>query len=453
MTFSADIIASATGGVWKNSVPESIGGVFTDTRIDGSGKIFFALAGERFDAHDFLDKAVSACAAALCVRRGAAVPDGIPVLEVEDTLKAYQSLGAYCRHSIPELKTAAVTGSVGKTSVKEMLRAIFSFAAGKDAVLATEGNTNNHIGVPQNLLKLSGSHKFAVIEMGMSHPGEILPLALMAKPDVAIVNSIAPCHIEHLGSLDGIAVEKGDIFKGLSSSGTAVIPDGLPQTEILVKAAYPHRTVFFGTGENCDVRAAYLGGNISGSTFELAFKNGKTFRINWHLSGRHQAVNAASAAAAAWSLGVSPEDICAALPLTVLPGMRSKITVLDDVTFINDAYNANPASMKASLDYLEEFAVPDKLVLLLGGMLELGENSDAMHSQLLDLAQKRFPGAKIFAFGAPFAAAAHKYKVPFCEKPADFADRLTGIIRKGDTVFAKGSRGIGMENALPQQAR
>ena len=453
MLFSGKILAQILNGSWKDGREASVSGVFTDTRRDGSGLLFVALAGEKFDAHNFLDKAVQAGAAALCVRRGAAVPENIPAIEVDDTLQAYQALGAYKKQSIPGLKTFAVTGSVGKTSVKEMLRAIAGVASSPDSVLATEGNTNNHVGVPQNLLKLEEHHKFAVIEMGMNHAGEILPLTLTAKPDAAIVNSIAPCHIEHLGSLEGIAIEKGTVFCGLPADGIAVIPAGLSQTSLLEKAAGGRKILYFGTTEDCDVCAVYGGGKLEGSSFKLIFKGAGTFEISWHLSGRHQAVNAAAAAAAAWGMGVAPEKICAALPLTILPGMRSKITRLEGVTYINDAYNANPASMAAALDYLEESAGNAPLVLLLGAMLELGEKSSSAHGELLKNVCERFPQAQIFTFGKPFEDAAKKYGVRFFEHPADAAEEVSSSVSAGGIVFAKGSRGIGVENALPDGAR
>ena len=454
MLFAGKILAQILNGCWKDGRETSVDGVYTDTRRSGTGKLFVALAGEKFDAHNFLDKAVQSGAAALCVRCGAAVPENIPVIEVEDTLKAYQALGAYQKSTILNLKTFAVTGSVGKTSVKEMLRAITGSVSSPENVLATEGNTNNHVGVPQNLLKLEEHHQFAVIEMGMSHAGEILPLTLAAKPDIAIVNSIAPCHIEHLGSLEGIAMEKGTIFCGLPSDGIAVIPAGLEQTTLLEKAAEGRKILYFGTTENCDVRADYCGGRLEGSSFKLTFKGIGTFEINWSLSGRHQAVNASAAAAAAWGMGIAPEQICAALPLTVLPGMRSKITRLNDVTYINDAYNANPASMAAALDYLEESAGKSPLLLLLlGAMLELGEKSSSAHEELLKTACARFPQAQIFTFGKPFADAAEKYGVRFFEHPADAAEEVLSAVGAGSIVFAKGSRGIGVENALPAEAR
>jgi UDP-N-acetylmuramoyl-tripeptide--D-alanyl-D-alanine ligase len=167
----------------------------------------------------------------------------------------------------------------------------------------------------------------------------------------------------------------------------------------------------------------------------------------------HQAVNASAAAAAAWGMGIAPEQICAALPLTVLPGMRSKITRLEDVTYINDAYNANPARMAAALDYLEESAGKSPLVLLLGAMLELGEKTSSAHEELLQTTCERFPQAQIFTFGKPFEDAAKKYCVRFFEHPADAAEEVASTVRAGTIVFAKGSRGIGVENALPPEAR
>ena len=454
MTFSARDLALAVHGSWCGTPPDQISGIFTDTRADGRGKLFVALAGERFDAHDFLDSAVASGAAAVCVQRGRAFPENVPALVVEDTLAAFQAMGAFRRMMLPDLKCCAVTGSVGKTSVKEMLRAIFSYAAGEDQVLATSGNTNNHIGVPQNLLKLQKQHRFAVLEAGMSHPGEILPLAMMIKPGCAIVNSIAPCHIEHLGSLAGIAEEKGNLFKGLSPEGTAVIPRDSDQCKILEAAAAGHRILYFGTSDSCDVRAEYCGGSIDGGRFKLHFKNAGSFEISWSLPGRHQALNAAAAAAAALSFGIAPQDICAALPRTVLPGMRSKITRINGAVFINDAYNANPASMASALDYLEEAVPePENLILLLGGMLELGSESAQRHDDLLAAALKRFPLARMISFGKPFAEAAKKYQVEFFEDPADARETVAQLAVSGKIIFAKGSRGIGVERALPEEAK
>ena len=305
-TFRAAELAAATGGVWRQGVVprELLSGIVTDTRRACAGALFLALAGERFDAHNFLRNAIAGGCAALCIEASKAdrLPPEcyVPVLEVADTLAAYRDIAHFHRLRFPSLRLAAVTGSVGKTSVKEMLRAIFEAAAGPDAVLYTEGNTNNQIGVPQNLLRLEERHRYAVIEAGTNHPGEIEPLSRCAAPQIALINSIAPCHLEFLGSLAGVAREKAHLFDGLPENGCAVIPGSCPEVGILEDAARNYATVLrFGETADCAVRARYFGGRLAGSRFELTFPDGKQFEVEWALSGRHQAVTASAAACAA----------------------------------------------------------------------------------------------------------------------------------------------------------
>ena len=451
--FTGAELAAATGGRWLGGTAvERVTGVCTDTRQDGSGKLFLALTGERFDAHDFLADAVASGCAALCVAESARgkVPADcpVPVLLTKDTLHAYQALGRFHRRRFPELRLAAVTGSVGKTSVKEMLRAIFAEACGGDEemVLSTSGNTNNQIGVPQNLLRLTAAHRFAVIEMGTNHHGEIEPLSRCAEPSAAIVNSIAPCHLEFLGDLAGVAREKSHIFDALSATGTAVIPAECPAHDVLEAATKKFRCLQFGR----DVRAEYRGGALDGSSFTLYFPDGKNFTIHWALTGSHQACNASAAAAAALALGISPELIAAGLTRTKLPGMRMKITEIAGVCYVNDAYNANPGSMRAGFEWLAEFADPARLILLLGEMRELGESSRREHDSIVATARRLFPGAEIITVGKEFAgldADAHLENSPAA------AEVLGRMVRPGMLVFAKGSRGIRLEEALPEPAR
>ena len=453
VTFSAEELARGAGGRWTDGRGTAVSGVFTDTRQDGSGRLFIALSGENFDAHDFRPAAVSAGAAALCVAESKLgrlpEPCPVPVLAVADPLRSYQGIARLHRRRFPELTVAAVTGSVGKTSVKEMLRAIFTAAAGAERVLYTVGNTNNQVGVPQNLLRLQPQHRFAVIEMGTNHHGEIEPLSCCALPQVALVNSIAPCHLEFLGSLEGIAREKSRIFSGLPADGTAVIPRSCPAVEVLAEAAAPFRLLRFGEGSGCAVEAHYCGGRLEGSSFELRFADGERFEISWSLTGRHQAVNAAAAAAAALAAGIAPAVIAEGLERTVLPGMRGKLVRSGGVTYLNDAYNANPGSMRAAFEHLAEFADPGKLILLLGEMRELGPESEAAHREIYGLAARLFPGARIVTVGDGFRNAGGG------EHFASAADarRVTAEAKPGDLVFAKGSRGIGVEAALPEEAR
>ncbi len=452
--FGADELTHATQGTWLNGIhPQGSLGIYTDTRSPALHQMFLALAGENFDAHDFLSQAIQSRAGALCINRNRLdkLPDPcpIPVLVVEDTLTAYQNIAQLHRRRFPNLKLVAITGSVGKTSTKEILRAILETATpGK--VLCTTGNTNNQVGVPQNLLRLSDQHKFAVIEMGTNHRGEIAPLSHTAEPNVALIGAIAPCHLEFLGSLEGIAEEKAHIFDGMSPDGVAVIPNQSPALDVLKNATKRFKTRYFGEDSTCDVSVRYLGGKLGGSRFELNFQTGATFSLEWSLTGQHQARNAAAAATVAVALRIHPEVIAAGIVNTKLPGMRSKITQINGVTYLNDAYNANPSSMRATLNNLREFADPSKLILVLGEMLELGENSRQEHQQLVADTIRDFPGAKILTIGNAYGQITGTLN--FSQSP-EARTTIEKIVRAGDLVFAKGSRGIKTELALPESAR
>lgn len=453
LRFSAEELEKGTRGRWTDGRGTAVSGIFTDTRQDGSGKLFLALSGEHFDAHNFLPAAISAGAAALCVaeskRDRLPKPCPVPVLVVADPLRSYQGIARLHRQRFPKLTLVAITGSVGKTSVKEMLRAIFSSAVGADQVLSTVGNTNNQIGVPQNLLRLQWHHRFAVIEMGTNHHGEIEPLSCCALPQVALINSIAPCHLEFLESLEGIAEEKSRIFRGLPTDGTAVIPQNCPAVEVLEKAAAPFRLLRFGEDNSCAVEAQYRGGRLAYSAFRLRFQEGECFDISWSLSGRHQSVNAAAAAAAALAAGIPPSVIAEGLKQTVLPGMRGKLVQSRGVTYLNDAYNANPGSMRAAFEHLAECSIPGKRILLLGEMRELGSDSETAHKRIYELAARMFPDARIVTVGNGFRNAG----CPEHFASALEARQVTEEAKPGDLVFAKGSRGIGIEAALPEEAR
>ena len=452
--FSASRTAAVTGGEWLGAPPpEEFRGIFTDTRKPEPGACFLALRGERFDAHDHLREAVAGGAALLCAERSSLTkaPEGIPLLAVDDTLRAYQALASLHRESFASLPLAGVTGSVGKTSVKEMLRAIFTEAAGGgEFVLATEANTNNQIGVPLNLLRLRPEHRYAVIEMGSNHNGEIEPLSRCAMPRCAIVNSIAPCHLEAFLDLDGVAREKRHIFDGVPADGTAVLPYEVPGLEILLRAAGERRILRFGADERAEFRAVYRGGAMEESEFTLCFPDGAAFDIRWGLAGAHQAVNAAGAAAVASAFGIAPETITAGLRRTRLPGMRNRITRIGGVDFINDAYNANPASMRSAFDYLAGFVDSSKLVLILGGMRELGSGSEREHLELRLLARRRFPDAVLVLIGPEFTDPGAETHF---ETSAAAREFVRAAAKPGFTVFAKGSFGTATWKALPPEAQ
>ena len=438
---SGELTASGAGRWQKEGV--GVSGIFTDTRIASPGALFVALSGERFDAHNFLDKAVAAGAAALCVERSKAhlAPPGIPLLLSENTLVSYQRLAEFHRRRFTGVTVFGITGSVGKTSVKEMLRAICTEAAGsEEKVLWTLENTNNQIGVPLNLFRLNSRHRYAVLEAGTNHFGEIAPLGRTIVPDVALVNSVAPCHLEFLRDLEGVAEEKSHICDALSSQGTAIFPAECPQLEIL-KRNVSGKIMLFGKDAG-DVRCTYLGGSLKGSRVRLSFPGGEEITFELPLSGAHQAMNAAAAAAAAFSAGIAPETIAEGLKKTLLPGGRNRIFRSGSVICIDDTYNANPVAVCAALRNLKEFADPEKTVLLLGEMRELGGAAQEAHDGVKQLAQELFPEARKIYVGSLYGNEA----LP--DAPAA-AELLEKILLPGDLLFAKGSRGVGLEKALP----
>ncbi len=433
--------------------------VCTDTRTMTANCLFLAFSGEKYDAHDFLENIADNHPAAICINmdktdRLNRIPENIPVFAVPSTLQFYQRLAKFHRMRFPCLRLLALTGSCGKTSTKEAVRAILEYTYGKDCVLATEGNTNNQFGVPKNLLRLHSGHKTGILEMGTNHHGEIEPLADCVQPESSMIVSIGNCHLEFLGSLEGVAREKSHIFKFLPASGTAVIPREAVGFDIMKQAAGSHRIVTFGTTADADFQARYSGGNLYGSSFALTKKStGESAVVQWHIPGAHQACNAAGAAALADTLGIPFDKIAAGLANTTLPGMRMRIAEHAGATWINDAYNANPDSMKASLQWLSEFAEAEKLVLALGDMGELGTGSGEGHRSVLSTAARLFPKARIITVGAKMKVAAAeldlKTTVSF-DTSADAAARFHEFIKPGDTIFLKASRSTGMEKIEPE---
>ncbi len=457
-------MAEVTGGrLIGKSVSEDSGisSVTTDSRKDCTNSIFLAIKGESLDGHDYLEAAAANKAAALCISKehqDVRIPQDLPVLVVDDTLKAYQALAAFHRKRLG-VKIIALTGSSGKTSTKEILKAILVHAFGAEKVYATEGNTNNHVGVPQNLLKLRKSHEYAIIEMGTNHPGEIEVLGKIAAPDHGLVVSIGSAHIEFFKNTDGIAKEKSAIFANMPASGTAVIPAGGPGSAVLEKQTGGLKVLRFGNenAKNADLKVKYLGGTMDGSRFSLEWRDcGFRREISWHLTGKHQAMNAGAAALAANAVGVSPETASDALCKGVqIPGMRMRVQERDGVTWINDAYNANPESMKAGIEWLHEASAGSvkkdaRVFVILGDMLEMGEAGPPAHEDILRLASSLMPGAVIMPVGPIMMKSAEKIRnadmslrdFPDSEEAAKY---VKAKLRRGDIIFLKGSRGMKLE--------
>jgi UDP-N-acetylmuramoyl-tripeptide--D-alanyl-D-alanine ligase len=454
MRFSLkEAVEITNGNAVKGNADISFSRLCTDTRQDCSDALFIAIAGENFDAHDFLDQAIAANAAALCIdykHQGKLPADlKIPALLVDETITAYKLLARERKRQIPELKTVAVTGSMGKTSIKEIIRAVLNAAYGENAVLATAGNLNNQIGVPQTLSAITASHQAAVIEAGTNHHGEIEPLSQAIEPDVAVISSIAPCHLEFLGDLNGVATEKSAIFTHLQPDGVAIFPEECPGKDIIIEAAGKFKKLTFGESTQADVRSEYLGGNLHGSRIRLTFPGNKSLETDWPLTGQHQALNAAAAGAVAVALNIPPETVIKGLQQASLPGFRMKISEHHGATWVNDAYNASPGSVTAILQWLAEFTSSENCVLVLGDMLELGEATVAAHQEIISLARKLFPAARIFSIGPIYSTIKAENVINFLDAKSAIS-AINAAVQPDDTVLLKGSRGMKLEQIEPE---
>ncbi len=454
-SFTAGELAAATGGRWLGDRPAPVAGISTDTRAILAGSAFLALRGERFDGHDFLAEAARSGASCAVVARGRAVagPPELPLLEVEDTLPALGAIARLhrLRFSIP---VVGVTGSNGKTTTREMIAGIL---ATRGPVLATEGNLNNEVGVPLTLLRLGSSHTAAVIEMGMSHRGEIGRLTAMAEPRVGVVTNAFPAHLEGLGSVDGVAEAKGELYKGLPASGIVIANADDPR--MLHRARKSGRRVltFSGGGaKGADVSVlSVLSQDPEGMRFLLGIGT-KEVEVRLPLVGRHNAVNAAAAAAAALSLGCSDREIVRGLAGVRPVGRRLRVERLPSgVLLVDDCYNANPASMKAALLTLRELAGPGRALAALGDMLELGPTEDELHRELgRDAAAAGLAALATFGPRARLArlaaleAGMNPSDTFHTEDPLPLVAFVRERLRPGDVLLVKGSRGMKLERLV-----
>jgi UDP-N-acetylmuramoyl-tripeptide--D-alanyl-D-alanine ligase len=439
MNWSLSEIQRATGGRLCGD-DRAISGVSTDTRAVAAGQLFVALRGERFDAHDFLDQAIAAGAAALLVSDAARVPAGATALVVDDTRIALGKLAAAwrARFAIPVI---AVTGSNGKTTTKEMIAAILKVHFG-DAVLATRGNLNNDIGLPLTLLRLDETHQAAVIEMGMNHPGEIAYLAPLGAPNVAVVTNAQRAHLEGMGGLDEVAREKGSIYSGLAADGIAVInADDRYAAFWRQMARHPIRT--FGIEQAADVRAVLHQHGLE-TLLELTAPEGDT-EIRLAVPGRHNARNAVAAAAACLAAGVPLAAVVAGLER--FSGVKGRLQVrpgLAGAVVLDDTYNANPDSVRAGIEVLA--TTIGRKILVLGDMGEIGEASGQYHDEIGGYAKSQGVDL-LFAIGDACQQAVRN----FGEGARHFTDieKLIAAVNKEmgpeTTVLVKGSRFMKME--------
>jgi UDP-N-acetylmuramoyl-tripeptide--D-alanyl-D-alanine ligase len=420
--------------------------ISTDSRRLADGCLFVALRGLRHDGHAFALGALRNGAAAVMVEELPRGVDAARALFVPDTLRALGDLAAYTRRRKP-LRVVGITGSNGKTTTKEMIAAICEqahFPPPHDAVLKTKGNENNLIGLPLTLLRLTGNEAVAVLEMGMNAPGEIARLTQIAAPDVGVVTNVGPAHLEGLGSVEGVARAKGELFATMTENGTiAVNMDD--ERVVRIAADFRGRRIEFGAGREVSAGAIRDLG-FDGVAFDLHVA-GRHQMIRLRMSGAHNVTNATAAAAAAHGLGLDLETIHAGLELAVAPSMRMQVVRLaNGRTVVNDAYNANPASMAAALRAVGRHA--GRSIAVLGEMRELGPDAAALHREVGRCAAES--GVRILVAVGPLAddtaAGAREAErtdmdVHVCSDAKSAARLITSLWQPGDAILVKGSRG------------
>lgn len=424
----------------------TVTGVSIDTRTLHTGELYIAIAGTHFDGHDFADKAQAAGAAALLVSRQ--LSSLLPQILVTDTRLALAELSGYWRNQLP-VKVAGVTGSNGKTTVKEMIAAIF---ATQGDTLLTQGNLNNDIGVPLTLLRLHQNHRYAVIEMGANHPGEIAYTSRYAKPDVSVITNIGPAHIEGFGSIQGVANTKAEIIESLAPTGVAVLnrDDAFYDFWISNKVG-SRKSVSFGFDSVADVRAENIRSQLSGegfvTDFDLITAAGNQ-NVRLHLAGAHNVKNALAAAAVALQFGIDIVSIERGLAsLKPVTGRMQALIGRKGNIVIDDTYNANPASLKAALDAIANCQQP--IWLALGAFGELGQDSAAIHAEMGKMI-RALPVHRLFATGelAKHTVDAFGENGQFFESQAQLIDNLAQSVTGNEIVLVKGSRSQKMENVV-----
>ena len=422
-----------------------IGAICTDSRQLAPGQLFVPLVGERFDGHRFLPQAAAIGAQAAVVQRdrATAVPPELLHWLVDDTLEAYQQLATLHRRSLTA-PVVAVTGSAGKTTTRELIRAAITPLG---PVIASSGNENNDIGVPLTLLKADASHRAVVVEMGMRGLGEIERLSRCAEPDVAVITNIGTAHIGRLGSRDAIATAKCEITSRLKPDGLLVIPAGDPLLNAAVAQAWRGplcRVALQGDPGSAD---ADLIGELDEARGQLLVAG---HWLHVPLAGRHNARNLLLAFAVAQELGVSAAQL-QQLEVEV-PGGRNRRLQRGGLTLLDETYNASPEAVLAALELLA--AQPGRRFAVLGTMLELGEQSESLHRQVAERAAALGIDGLVVVSAGPEAvamaqAAAGLERLAVVAEPEQAADPLAQWLQSGDVLLLKASRGVALERLMP----
>ncbi|HPD60676.1 MAG TPA: UDP-N-acetylmuramoyl-tripeptide--D-alanyl-D-alanine ligase [Thermodesulfobacteriota bacterium] len=429
-------------------------GISTDSRTIKPGEIFLALKGDTFDGHDFISEAIGKGALGVVVQSGRSVAQtkkDLIIIEVKDTLYALGDCAAQYRR-LYDIPIVAVTGSNGKTTTKEMIAAVLS---NKRRVLKNQGNLNNLIGLPLSLLKLSSAHDVGVFELGMNRRGEIARLVDIAHPTVGIVTNVGPVHLEYLKTIEEVAEAKGELFQNLSPEATAIINQDDPRIEKL-SSRFSGEKITIGIKKPGDVTAKNIVPiGADGMRFDLVIRE-KTLPVFLPMIGAHNVMNALAAAGAVIALGEDPIMISEGLKNFHNLNLRQQlITLPEGITIINDTYNANPVSMKKALETFFLLQGSRRGIVILGDMLELGSQAAALHRELghevakmgirllIIMGQFSFDVREGALSGGLFSSSIY-----IGRSHQDIIDFLRGVLKPGDLVLVKGSRGMAMEKVV-----
>ena len=455
MLYTLEQVADAAGGVIENADPGAgVMGVSIDSRAVGVGDLFVAIAGDRFDGHDFAAQAVAAGAAAALISRSrrATLPPELPLVVVDDAFEGLRRLARFARGR-SRARIVAVTGSAGKTSTKEALRAILSEAGPTHASVKS---FNNHWGVPLTLARLPVESAYGIFEIGMNHAGEITPLSRMVRPHVAVITSVGEAHLEFFDSVAGIADAKAEIFAGLYPGGHAIINADHDHLGRLVRHARSAgaEIVTYGLSERADYRIhpddsdqARASGRLVGPDLDMT--------LAVPSPGVHSLVNAAGALLAARACGIAPERAAAVLARHKAGAGRGEILALGPedrpLLLIDESYNANPAAMRAALSVFTTLSGADRKVLVLGDMRELGARAPALHAGLAE-AVLASGADQVYLVGEQMehlAAALPEGLVQrLCRTTQEIAPAVLGALAYGDAVMVKGSNGVGLASLV-----
>lgn len=449
-----EIEKAVSGSLVQGEPRARVSGVSIDSRTVKEGELFIAIIGERFDGHSFITEAVKKGARALIVDREIETKSGVGIIRVNDTTVALQDLARYYRHKFAELKVIAITGSAGKTTTKDMISTLLGR---KFKIRKTPGNLNNYYGLPLTLLGLEGDEDIAVLEMGMSRLGEIRLLAGIARPEIGVITNVGPTHLETLGTIENVARGKSELIEALPEEGTAILNYDDPLVRQMKDSFQGEKVIYYGLTAGADLYANSI--SISGEegaiSFDLTYWDERLEKLTLNKPGRHNLYNALAAIAVAREFGVDWLEIREGLKSIALSSLRWDVTRLENGTIIiNDTYNANPLSMRAAIDATLEIA-EERIITVLGAMLELGAEKENAHLELGRYLRKQGVNLLITVGeeGKLIARGALKEGMPPDEvynlEDNQAAGRLLlELIRPGDTVLIKGSRGVKMEEIV-----